>query len=119
MTVKLKNPFGYGRILRNNHDKVIGVVEQKDATDEQKKIDEVNTGILAANGKLLKRYLDKIDNNNVQGEYYLTDIFALAANDNVEIVTSHPESAFEVEGINNRLQLATLERIHQREHHRG
>ena len=113
MTVKLEDPTGYGRILRNNHDQVIGIVEQKDANDEQKAIDEVNTGILAANGKFLKKYLDQIDNNNAQGEYYLTDIFAMAANDNVEIVTSHPHASYEVEGVNNRLQLATLERIHQ------
>jgi bifunctional UDP-N-acetylglucosamine pyrophosphorylase / glucosamine-1-phosphate N-acetyltransferase len=114
MSVKLDSPFGYGRILRDKHDKVIGIVEQKDASEEQKLIDEVNTGILAANGKTLKKLLDQIDNNNSQGEYYLTDIFALAANDNIEIVTSHPSAAYEVEGVNNRLQLATLERIFQR-----
>ncbi|MCW9012547.1 MAG: bifunctional UDP-N-acetylglucosamine diphosphorylase/glucosamine-1-phosphate N-acetyltransferase GlmU [Gammaproteobacteria bacterium] len=114
MTVKLENPTGYGRIIRNNHDKVVGIVEQKDANDEQKHIDEVNTGILAAKGNMLKKYLDQIDNNNAQGEYYLTDVFALAANDDVEIITSHPAACYEVEGVNNRLQLATLERIHQR-----
>jgi bifunctional UDP-N-acetylglucosamine pyrophosphorylase/glucosamine-1-phosphate N-acetyltransferase len=114
MSVRLDNPFGYGRILRDHHDKVIGIVEQKDANDEQKKITEVNTGILAANGRMLKKLLDRIDNKNAQGEYYLTDIFALAAKDGIEIVTSHPGAAYEVEGVNNRLQLATLERIHQR-----
>jgi len=114
MSVKLDNPFGYGRILRNKHDKVIGIVEQKDASEEQKLIDEVNTGILAANSKTLKKLLDRIDNNNSQGEYYLTDIFELAADDNIEIVTSHPSGIYEVEGVNNRLQLASLERIFQR-----
>ncbi len=114
MSVQLDKPFGYGRILRNNHKKVIGIVEQKDATEEQKLIDEVNTGILSANGKTLKKLLDQIDNNNSQGEYYLTDIFALAANDNIEIITSQPSAAYEVEGVNNRLQLAGLERIFQR-----
>ncbi|MCW8909784.1 MAG: bifunctional UDP-N-acetylglucosamine diphosphorylase/glucosamine-1-phosphate N-acetyltransferase GlmU, partial [Gammaproteobacteria bacterium] len=81
---------------------------------EQKQINEVNTGILAANGKTLKTLLDRIDNKNAQGEYYLTDIFALAAADDIDIITSHPSAAWEVEGVNNRLQLATLERIHQR-----
>lgn len=114
MSVKLDEPFGYGRIIRDQHDKVVGIVEQKDASDEQKQINEVNTGILAARGKILKDLLDRIDNNNAQGEYYLTDIFALAASDGIEIVTSHPSAAWEVEGVNNRLQLATLERIHQR-----
>ena len=69
---------------------------------------------MAANGKTLKRLLDQIDNNNSQGEYYLTDIFALAANEKIEIVTSQPSAAYEVEGVNNRLQLANLERIFQR-----
>ncbi|MCW8855581.1 MAG: bifunctional UDP-N-acetylglucosamine diphosphorylase/glucosamine-1-phosphate N-acetyltransferase GlmU [Gammaproteobacteria bacterium] len=114
MSVKLDEPTGYGRIIRDKHDKVIGIVEQKDASDEQKQINEVNTGILAANGKTLKTLLDRIDNKNAQGEYYLTDIFALAAADDIDIITSHPSAAWEVEGVNNRLQLATLERIHQR-----
>ena len=113
MSVKLDDPTGYGRIIRDKHDKVVGIVEQKDASDEQKQINEVNTGILAAKGQTLKALLDLIDNKNAQGEYYLTDIFALAARDGIEIVTSHPSAAWEVEGVNNRLQLATLERIHQ------
>ena len=114
MTMMLENPSGYGRIIRNQHDKVVGIVEQKDANDEQKAIREVNTGILSANGHTLKKYLSEIDNNNAQGEYYLTDIFALAANDGVEIITSHPADNWEVEGVNNRLQLSALERIHQK-----
>ncbi|MDH5472102.1 MAG: bifunctional UDP-N-acetylglucosamine diphosphorylase/glucosamine-1-phosphate N-acetyltransferase GlmU [Gammaproteobacteria bacterium] len=113
MTVKLDNPFGYGRIIRDKHDKVVAIVEQKDASDEQKLIAEVNSGILAAKGRTLNDLLNRIDNKNVQGEYYLTDIFSLAANDGIEVVTSHPSGAWEVEGVNNRLQLATLERIHQ------
>lgn len=113
MSVKLDEPFGYGRIIRDQHDKVVGIVEQKDASEEQKQINEVNTGILAAKGQTLKTLLDRVDNNNAQGEYYLTDIFALAASDGIEIVTSHPSASWEVEGVNNRLQLATLERIHQ------
>ena len=114
MSVQLEQPFGYGRILRDQNNRVVGIVEQKDASDEQKRITEVNTGILAANGATVKKLLDRIDNKNSQGEYYLTDIFALAAQDKIEITTNQPGAAYEVEGVNNRLQLATLERIKQR-----
>jgi len=114
LSVNLEEPFGYGRILRNDNNQVTGIIEQKDANDEQQQIQEVNTGILACNGKTLKRLLDKIDNKNSQGEYYLTDIFELAANENIEIKTAQPDASYEVEGVNNRLQLATLERIYQR-----
>jgi len=114
LSVNLDNPFGYGRILRNDANEVIGIVEQKDAGEEQKLIQEVNTGILAAKGETLKELLSNIDNKNSQGEYYLTDIFELAANDNIKIKTSQPAASYEVEGVNNRLQLATLERIFQR-----
>lgn len=113
MTVTLGNPSGYGRIIRDKHEKVTGIIEQKDATEEQKQICEVNTGILAAKASVLNDLLSKIDNKNSQKEYYLTDIFALAAQQELEIVTSHPAHAYEVEGINSRQQLATLERIHQ------
>ncbi|MFW2371708.1 MAG: bifunctional UDP-N-acetylglucosamine diphosphorylase/glucosamine-1-phosphate N-acetyltransferase GlmU [Gammaproteobacteria bacterium] len=113
MTVILDNPTGYGRIIRNQHDKVVAIVEQKDATDDEKNICEVNTGILAANASVLNDLLSKIDNNNSQQEYYLTDIFALASQQGIEIVTSHPANTYEVEGINTRQQLAVLERIHQ------
>lgn len=114
MSVHLDVPRGYGRILRDHHDRVMGIVEEKDASENQKAITEVNTGILAANGRLLNRYLSRLDNDNAQGEYYLTDIFAMAAEDKVDIVTSHPSNSWEVEGVNNRVQLAQLERIHQR-----
>jgi len=114
LSVNLDNPFGYGRILRNENGQVTGIVEQKDASQEQQKIQEVNTGILACNGKTLKRLLNNIDNKNSQGEYYLTDIFELAEKANIEIKTAQPKASYEVEGVNNRLQLATLERIFQR-----
>jgi len=114
LSVNLDNPFGYGRILRNDKNQVTGIVEQKDASEEQQKIQEVNTGILSCNGETLKRLLNNIDNKNSQGEYYLTDIFELAEKENIEIKTAQPESSYEVEGVNNRLQLATLERIFQR-----
>ncbi|VAW65710.1 N-acetylglucosamine-1-phosphate uridyltransferase / Glucosamine-1-phosphate N-acetyltransferase [hydrothermal vent metagenome] len=114
LCVNLANPSGYGRILRDTNTNVCGIVEQKDATPEQQKIQEVNTGILSCNGETLKRLLNNIDNKNSQGEYYLTDIFERAANEGIEIKTAQPASVDEVEGVNNRLQLATLERVFQR-----
>ena len=112
LTVNLPNPTGYGRIVRE-HGKVVGIIEQKDANDAQLNINEVNTGIMAVPGKQLKAWLNRLSNDNAQGEYYLTDIIAMANADGVEIATSQPQSAIEVEGANNRLQLAQLERAYQ------
>jgi len=113
LTVKLEDPAGYGRIVREKG-KVTSIVEHKDASDEIKTIKEVNTGILAVNAAYLNDCLNKIDNNNIQGEYYLTDIIALAVNDGNEVITTQVEQCYEVEGINDRKQLARLERIFQR-----
>jgi len=113
LTVKLDDPAGYGRIVRENG-KVTSIVEHKDASDEIKTIKEVNTGILAVNAAYLNECLNKIDNNNIQGEYYLTDIIALAVNDGNEVITTQVKHSYEVEGINDRKQLARLERIFQR-----
>ncbi|QHS15388.1 bifunctional UDP-N-acetylglucosamine diphosphorylase/glucosamine-1-phosphate N-acetyltransferase GlmU [Shewanella sp. Arc9-LZ] len=112
LTVYLPNPTGYGRIVREQG-KVVGIIEQKDANAEQLAINEVNTGIMAVPGKQLKAWLNRLSNNNAQGEYYLTDIIAMANADGVEITTSQPQSAIEVEGANNRVQLAQLERAYQ------
>ncbi len=112
LTVKLDNPQGYGRIVRNNNDQVVAIVEQKDANPDQLLIDEVNTGILVANGTDLNRWLKNVDNNNAQNEYYLTDTIAMAA-DEAGVIASHPSSAIEVEGVNSRVQLAQLERAYQ------
>jgi bifunctional UDP-N-acetylglucosamine pyrophosphorylase/glucosamine-1-phosphate N-acetyltransferase len=114
LTVKLDDPTGYGRIAREN-DKVVGIVEHKDASEEQRKINEINTGILVANGADLKRWLGKLDNNNAQGEFYITDIIALAHREGREIAAVHPDRLSEVEGVNNRLQLSRLERVYQTE----
>ena len=114
LTVNLDDPTGYGRIVREA-DKVVAIVEHKDASDEIKKIQEVNTGILAVNAAYLNQCLDKIDNNNVQGEYYLTDIIAMAVNDGNTVYTTQPDNSYEVEGVNDRSQLSKLERIHQAE----
>ena len=114
LTVNLEDPTGYGRILRSDSKEVVGIVEQKDYTEDQQKITEVNTGILSCNGETLKKLLNKIDNKNSQGEYYLTDIFKLAAEEKIIIKTAQPESSYEVEGVNNHLQLSSLERIYQK-----
>ncbi len=112
LTVNLVNPTGYGRIVREAGN-VVGIVEQKDANAEQLLIQEVNTGIMAVPGKQLKSWLGRLSNANAQGEYYLTDIVAMAKEDGVAIDTAQPESAVEVEGANNRIQLAQLERAYQ------
>lgn len=114
LTVKLADPTGYGRIVREN-DNVVGIVEHKDATSEQHKINEINTGILVASGRDLKRWLGKLNNNNAQGEYYITDIIALAHQEGHRIEAVHPDRLSEVEGVNNRLQLSALEREYQSE----
>mgnify|MGYP006109680491 CR=1 FL=1 len=112
LTVNLTNPNGYGRIVRKK-DSVVGIVEQKDATAEQLLINEANTGILLANGGDLKRWLSNLSSDNAQGEYYLTDIIAACHNEGKVIATAHPETEVEVEGANNRVQLAALERAYQ------
>lgn len=114
LTVILDDPTGYGRIVRQN-DQVVAIVEQKDASPQQQNIKEVNTGIMLVNGKLLKGWLAKITNHNAQQEFYLTDIIELAHQDGCAIVATHPIESFEVNGVNNRLQLATLERIYQQQ----
>ncbi|QYJ86180.1 bifunctional UDP-N-acetylglucosamine diphosphorylase/glucosamine-1-phosphate N-acetyltransferase GlmU [Shewanella mesophila] len=112
LTVNLPDPTGYGRIVREAS-QVVGIVEQKDANAEQLKINEINTGIMAAPGKQLKDWLGQLSSDNAQGEYYLTDIVAMAHRDGVVITTAQPQSAIEVEGANNRIQLAQLERAYQ------
>jgi bifunctional UDP-N-acetylglucosamine pyrophosphorylase/glucosamine-1-phosphate N-acetyltransferase len=112
LTVILANPTGYGRIVRENG-KVVGIVEQKDATPTQLLINEVNSGIMAVPGQKLKAWLAGLQNNNAQGEFYLTDIVAMAAAEGVVITTAHPQNPIETEGANNRVQLAQLERAYQ------
>jgi len=112
LTVNLSNPKGYGRIVRNNGN-VVGIIEQKDASQSQLLINEANTGILLVNGGDLKRWLANLSSDNAQGEYYLTDIIATAHLEGKIITTAHPETEVEVEGANNRVQLAGLERAYQ------
>ncbi|NVK88235.1 MAG: bifunctional UDP-N-acetylglucosamine diphosphorylase/glucosamine-1-phosphate N-acetyltransferase GlmU [Gammaproteobacteria bacterium] len=113
LTNILDDPTGYGRIVRDDDNRVIGIVEQKDANSHQLLINEVNTGILAASSAELKGWLGQLSSDNAQGEFYLTDVIGFAANDQREIVTASPNNSNEVEGVNNRQQLAALERAYQ------
>ncbi|MGK2951489.1 MAG: bifunctional UDP-N-acetylglucosamine diphosphorylase/glucosamine-1-phosphate N-acetyltransferase GlmU, partial [Thiobacillus sp.] len=114
LTVNLAHPDGYGRIVRENG-KVARIVEHKDATATERAIQEVNTGILAVATRHLKQWIAALKNNNAQGEYYLTDIIALAVRDGMEVETHQPAFEWEVLGVNSKAQLAELERIHQGE----
>ncbi|ATE61256.1 bifunctional UDP-N-acetylglucosamine diphosphorylase/glucosamine-1-phosphate N-acetyltransferase GlmU [Thauera sinica] len=113
LTVELENPTGYGRILRDAAGRVTRIVEEKDATADERKVREVNTGILVAPVERLRNWLGRIGNDNAQGEYYLTDIIGLAVGEGVEVVTVQPDAASETLGVNSKPQLAELERIHQ------
>ena len=115
LTVSLNNPQGYGRIVRSEDSLVKNITEEKDASDEIKKLNEVNTGILAVKANLLKNWLNKLDNKNAQKEYYLTDIIAMAVKDGYTVETTQPKNEYEVMGVNNRIQLAELERHYQLE----
>ncbi len=113
LTISLANPSGYGRIVRNAQGSVERIVEHKDATPEELAIHEVNTGIMAVPAKRLSAWLARLSNNNAQGEYYLTDIIAMAAAERVRVLPCHPGAMWEVLGVNSRAQLAELERTHQ------
>lgn len=113
LTVNLANPTGYGRILRNSAGEVQAIVEHKDADSEQLKICEGNTGILAAPRERLTEWLSRLSNSNAQGEYYLTDIIAMAVVDGLRVATETANDTMEVQGANDRLQLSELERHYQ------
>ncbi len=115
LTVELDDPTGYGRIVRDDDGNVIAIIEHKDASDEQRAICEINTGILAVGAGYLNQCLARIGNDNAQGEYYLTDLIALAVADGNRVVATHPQTSTEVEGVNDRIQLARLERVKQRQ----
>lgn len=114
LTIKLDDPSGYGRIVRNDYEQITAIVEQKDATDTQLKISEINTGIMAISQQELSTWLAGLENNNAQNEYYLTDVVSFAVNDGVSVLAVHPNSQAEVSGVNDRVQLARLEREYQK-----
>lgn len=114
LTAEFPDPTGYGRIVRSTDGRVERIVEQKDASDAERQIREINTGILVAPSAKLAGWLGQLKNNNAQGEYYLTDTIAMAVNEGVPVKTSHPHALWEVQGVNSKLQMAELERIYQR-----
>jgi bifunctional UDP-N-acetylglucosamine pyrophosphorylase/glucosamine-1-phosphate N-acetyltransferase len=113
LTVVQDDPFGLGRIVREDG-KIVRIVEQKDATEAERAIKEINSGIMVVPTARLKQWLGSLSNNNAQGEYYLTDIVAMAVADGVPVVSAQPGAQWEVAGVNSKVQLAELERIHQR-----
>jgi bifunctional UDP-N-acetylglucosamine pyrophosphorylase/glucosamine-1-phosphate N-acetyltransferase len=113
VTLTVDDATGYGRIVRDNG-QIQAIVEHKDANDQQRQIKEFNTGIYCVSNAKLHQWLPKLSNQNAQGEYYLTDIIAMAIADGLEVASVEPELAFEVEGVNDRVQLAALEREFQR-----
>ncbi|MDP6198003.1 MAG: bifunctional UDP-N-acetylglucosamine diphosphorylase/glucosamine-1-phosphate N-acetyltransferase GlmU [Porticoccaceae bacterium] len=113
LTISLDDPTGYGRIIRNGAGEIESIVEQKDASAEQLDIKEINTGVLALGAEQLHAWLPQINNNNAQGEYYLTDLIAIARSNGFHINSIHPSSSHEIEGVNNRQQLSRLERAYQ------
>jgi len=113
LSVILDDPSGYGRIVRDKNNVIQSIIEHKDADDEEQKINEINTGIMAIQGSLLKKYISQLEPNNKQGELYLTDIVEIAVSDNVTISSLVCDNVSEVMGINNKNQLAEAERIYQ------
>ena len=113
LTQNLASPTGYGRIVRDIDGSVKSIVEEKDASPEQKRIQEINTGIMVLPTNSLKKWLKALRSSNAQGEYYLTDVIAMAVKDGVPIRTAQADAEFETVGVNSRDQLAALERVHQ------
>ncbi len=113
LTVTLADPTGYGRIVRDDAGRVVRIVEQKDATDAERAIREINTGIMAIPTARLAGWLAGLSNNNAQGEYYLTDVIAAAVAEGVPVAAAQPQGEWEVLGVNSKVQLAELERIQQ------
>ncbi len=114
LSVRLADPTGYGRVLRDNAGNVYRIVEQKDATRKELAVDEVNTGLMAAPASALKGWLGRLSNDNAQGEYYLTDVVALAVRDGFAVEAVIAPTVAEVLGVNDKLQLAQLETEHRR-----
>jgi len=114
LTQTIADPTGYGRIVRDKQGKIRGIVEHKDASAEQRLICEVNTGIVCAPSKRLRHWVSQLSNDNEQGEYYLTDVAALAVEEGIEVLSSSPALEWEAQGINDQWQLSQLERQWQK-----
>lgn len=115
LTAHLQNPYGYGRILRDENNNVIKIVEEKDATDKERAISEINAGVYLIPASYLKKWLPAIKNQNAQKEYYLTDVLTFAVQEHIPVCTVQPAVTEEISGVNNRVQLAHLERFYQRQ----
>ncbi len=113
LTLTVDNPFGLGRIKRDKDGNIEAIIEQKDANSDEQQIQEINSGIYCVDNALLHKFLPKLSNDNAQQEYYLTDIVKMAVADGITIAAIEPEHTFEIEGVNNRQQLASLERTWQ------
>ena len=113
LTSFVDDPHGYGRIVRNDNNEISRIVEDKDASNDEKKIREINTGMMVANGKALKQWVEKLEDNNVQREFYLTDVIEMAVNDGIKVNAVQPHSEVEIRGVNDRAQLSELERYYQ------
>jgi len=114
LTVELDDPSGYGRIIRDAEGRVLRIVEHKDADEAQRRVREINTGLLAAPAGKLRQWLAQLSNDNAQGEYYLTDVVAMAVADGTPVTAVRAADPIEVQGVNDRAQLAELERALQR-----
>jgi bifunctional UDP-N-acetylglucosamine pyrophosphorylase/glucosamine-1-phosphate N-acetyltransferase len=114
LTANVQNPHGYGRILRENSGALLGVVEERDATDAQRKITEINTGVLAGPARDFKALLPRVANDNRQGEYYLPEIIRLAVAEGKRVASCAAASEIEILGVNDRVQLNQVEREYQR-----
>jgi bifunctional UDP-N-acetylglucosamine pyrophosphorylase / glucosamine-1-phosphate N-acetyltransferase len=114
LTIELGDPTGYGRIVRDEQGKVVSIAEEKDASERERAIREINTGVMAAPTAAFHRWLAKIDNTNASGEYYLTDVIALAVNEGVTVATTRADNVMETLGVNSKRDLAELERLYQR-----
>jgi bifunctional UDP-N-acetylglucosamine pyrophosphorylase/glucosamine-1-phosphate N-acetyltransferase len=115
LTIELENPAGYGRISRTSDGEVLAIVEEKDASEEEKKISETNTGILCGNVGVIGPLIGKLSSDNAQGEYYLTDVIGLAVQSGMSVEALAATNQMEVQGVNDQVQLNALERKHQRE----
>ncbi len=113
LTAYFDEPYGYGRIIRNDNDNIVSIIEEKDASEKQKEISEVNAGFMVVKAELLNECVNSLNNKNKQEEYYLTDIVAFAVNKKTKVSTVLAESTIEVQGINTRAQLSEAERYYQ------